>query len=132
MLIIILRCKTLKANSFDYNYGGKRFGRNPLHPYISIHILQTVLSSFPVELIRRICLQSRVSKVEFASISCILMTLMFDSGVIPLGEIRCWSLLGIKELDCFSHMSRCALRMGFIVFLSVDIGPLPPIDLLLY
>ena len=60
------------------------------------------------------------------------MTLMFDSGVIPLGEIRCWSLLGVKELDCFLYMSRCALRMGFTVFLSVDIGPLPPIDLLLY
>ena len=30
--------------------------RNPLHPNISIHILHTDLSSFPVGLTRRICL----------------------------------------------------------------------------
>ena len=31
-------------------------------------------------------------------ISFILMTLMFDSGVMLLGENRCWSLLGVKGL----------------------------------
>ena len=31
-------------------------------------------------------------------ISYTLMTLMFDSGVILLGEIRCLSFLGVKEL----------------------------------
>ena len=31
-------------------------------------------------------------------ISIILMTLMFDSGVILKGEIRCWSLSGVKGL----------------------------------
>ena len=30
--------------------------RNPLHPNISIHILHTDLSTFPVVLTRRICL----------------------------------------------------------------------------
>ena len=29
-------------------------------------------------------------------ISFILMTLMFDSVVILWGEIKCWSLLGVK------------------------------------
>ena len=28
-----------------------------------------------------------------------LVTLMFDSGVILSGEIRCWSLLGVKGLN---------------------------------
>ena len=31
-------------------------------------------------------------------ISFVLMTLLYDSGMILLGEIRCWSLLGIKGL----------------------------------
>ena len=31
-------------------------------------------------------------------ISFILMTLMFDLWVILWGEIRCWSLLGVKGL----------------------------------
>ena len=33
-------------------------------------------------------------------ISYILMTLMCDSGVILYVEIRCWSLLGVKGLNC--------------------------------
>ena len=35
---------------------------------------------------------------QFIIISFILMTLMLDSGMILKGEIRCWSLLGIKGL----------------------------------
>ena len=31
-------------------------------------------------------------------ISFILVTCMFDESVILLGEIRCWSLLGLKGL----------------------------------
>ena len=41
--------------------------------------------------------QSRDSSVII--ISFILITLMFDSGVILKGEIRCWSLSGIKGLS---------------------------------
>ena len=36
--------------------------------------------------------------LELAIISLILVTLMLDSGVILLGEIRCQSLLAVKEL----------------------------------
>ena len=32
-------------------------------------------------------------------ISFFLLTLMFDSGVILSGEIRCWPLLGVKGLN---------------------------------
>ena len=34
-------------------------------------------------------------------ISVILMTLMCDSRVILLGEIRCWSLLSVKGFKSF-------------------------------
>ena len=37
---------------------------------------------------------------SLVTISFILMTLMFDSGVILLGEIRRYSLLGFKGLHC--------------------------------
>ena len=36
--------------------------------------------------------------LQLVIISFILMTLMFDSGVILKGEFRCWSLSGIKGL----------------------------------
>ena len=36
--------------------------------------------------------------LQFIIISCILITLMFDSGVMLKGEIRCKSLSGIKGL----------------------------------
>ena len=36
--------------------------------------------------------------LQLTIISFILMTSMFDSGVILKGEIRCWSLLGVKGL----------------------------------
>ena len=36
-------------------------GFNPLHPNISIDILHTVLYTFPLVLIRRICLTIKVS-----------------------------------------------------------------------
>ena len=42
--------------------------------------------------------------LQLVIISFILMTLMFDSGVILKGEIRCLSLSGIKGLNntrCF-------------------------------
>ena len=54
---------------------------NPLHPDISMHTLHTVLNTFPYVLAGRICLTVK----RFF----ILITLMFDSGVILKGEIRC-------------------------------------------
>ena len=52
---------------------------NPLHPDISMHTLQTILNTFPYVLAGRICLTVK----RFF----ILITLMFDSGVILKGEI---------------------------------------------
>ena len=92
-----------------------------------MHILPTVLYSFPKVLTRRICLtiKSFLSWWSFPSISwpqCViqwwyctenlfnnqellklviisfnLMTLMCDSVVILYGEIRCYSLFGVKR-----------------------------------
>ena len=56
---------------------------NPLHPDISMHTLHTILNilnTFPYVLAGRICLTVK----RFF----ILITLMFDSGVILKGEIR--------------------------------------------
>ena len=56
---------------------------NPLHPDISMHTLHTILNilnTFPYLLAGRICLTVK----RFF----ILITLMFDSGVILKGEIR--------------------------------------------
>ena len=68
----------------------------PLHPNISMHILYTVLYTFPNGLARRIF--SIIQGLQLIVISFILMTLMFDSGVILKGEIRCQSLSGMKVL----------------------------------
>ena len=66
---------------------------NPLHPYINVQVLQAILYTFPMVLKRKICLT-----IKFRIIAFILMTLIFDSGVTLLGEIRCLSLLGSKGL----------------------------------
>ena len=64
---------------------------NPLHPNISVQILYTV--------------HDRSWYISFSTYKenlfnnqdlLILITLMFDSGVILLEEIRCLSLLGVK------------------------------------
>ena len=77
---------------------------NPSHPNISMHILFTVLYTFPMILMRRI---SQIVKTffEWVVISNILITLMFDSAVIyKYREIRHWSLLvveGLMDFDSF-------------------------------
>ena len=53
----------------------------PLHPNISMHILHTVLYIFLKVLTRRICLTIK-SLFYLVIILLILMTFMFDSGVI--------------------------------------------------
>ena len=54
---------------------------NPLHPKISVHILHTVLYTFPTMLTRRILLTIK-SFYGWQSFPFILMTIMCDSGVI--------------------------------------------------
>ena len=38
---------------------------------------------------------------QLVIISFILVTLMFDSGMILSGEIRCWSFLGNQRVDTY-------------------------------
>ena len=54
---------------------------NPLHPNISIHILQTGLYTLSKALTRRICFKNQ-ELYKLVIISLISVTLMFDSGVI--------------------------------------------------
>ena len=63
-----------------------------------MHILHSVLYTFANVLARRSNLFKNQEVLQFIIISFILMTIMFDSGMILKGEIRCWSLLGIKVL----------------------------------
>ena len=55
---------------------------NPLHPDISIHFVPTVLYTFPKVLTRRIELKIQSVNLNIVIISFILMTPMFDLGVI--------------------------------------------------
>ena len=70
---------------------------NPSHPNIILHILYTLLYTFPKVLTRRICI---VIKNFF---SCDHLLYSHDvnkwSAVILQGEIRCWSLLGLIGLS---------------------------------
>ena len=72
-------------------------GVNSLQCNISWHILPTVLYALPKVLMRRIC--ETIKSLSLVTISFILVTLMFDSGVILQREIRCWSLFGVKRLS---------------------------------
>ena len=57
-----------------------------LHPNIRMHILHTVLYTFPSILAGRIC--STIKRFfSLIIISFIILTLMFDSGVILKGEL---------------------------------------------
>ena len=50
-------------------------------------------------------------------ISFVLVTLMFDSGGILLGEIRYWSLLEVKELieiKCFCEWAVCLVKLDSV------------------
>ena len=57
---------------------------NPLNPNISMYILHTVLYKFPKVLTRRICLSlfDNQELLKLVIIFFILLTLMYDSGVI--------------------------------------------------
>ena len=69
---------------------------NPLHPNISMHILHTVL--YTSSCAGRKNLFDNQEVLQLITISFILITLMFDLGVILKGEIRCKLLSGIKGL----------------------------------
>ena len=90
---------------------------NPLHPSTSMHILHTILYTFP----RNADKENLLINQEFLwllIIFILLMTLMCDAGVIMKEEIRCWSLFGVKELkhlvtklaEQASYLGELALR----------------------
>ena len=60
---------------------------NPLHPNISMHILHTVL--YTSLCAGRENLFNNREVLQFIIIAFILITLMFNSGVILKGGIRC-------------------------------------------
>ena len=67
-------------------------------PKVSIHILHAdlhaVLYEFLSLLVREFSKQSKL--LSLAIISSILVIVMNDSAVLLFGEIRCWSLVGLK------------------------------------
>ena len=62
---------------------------NLLQPNISMYILKTVIYKFSKVLTKRIQLFNNQELLELVIIPLIPLTLMFDSGVILHGEIRC-------------------------------------------
>ena len=71
---------------FSYSHS---FFFNPLHHNISMHILHTVLYTFPKGLADEESLFTDQKLLLLVIISFILMTLMFDSALMLYGEIRC-------------------------------------------
>ena len=70
-----------------------------------MHILHTVLYKFPGMLLRRICLTIKNFSIWWLFI--------FFLGVILWGQIRSWSLLGVKGLKhCFGFY--CALCFSWL------------------
>ena len=70
---------------------------NPLQPNISMHILHTVLYTFP-KVLDKENLSNKQELLQLVIISFILMTFMCDLGVKLQGEIRCELFLGVKGL----------------------------------
>ena len=68
---------------------------NPLYPNINRHILCTILYTFSWTVDKENLFKNQ-ELYKLLIISLILVTLMFDSGVILWGEIRGWPLLGVK------------------------------------
>ena len=91
-----------------------------------MQVLHTVLYAFLKMLTRRICYTYDQGRPGFAIISFILITFMFDSGVIMFGEIRCQSLLRAKgfSLDlgaCFlSHIQNQGYIQNSLFFVFQD------------
>ena len=59
-----ITAKALKHQTINLNHTvSHTFFFNPLHPDISIHILYTLLYTFPLVLTRRICFTIKLSQV---------------------------------------------------------------------
>ena len=88
---------------------------DPLHPNISVHILHTVLCTFPKVLTRRICLTIK----SFFSWWSFPLFSLFNLGVTFYGEFRCQSLLRVKRLILgigeLSRKLNCCLRACYLV-----------------
>ena len=65
-------------------------------------------------------LSNNQEHLELVIISFILMTIILDSGVMPLGEIRCLSLLGVKGLLIIAAYPQI-LFLHFVYHLQVII-----------
>ena len=74
---------------------------NPLHPNISLQVLHTVFYAF---LTYKENLFNNQEFLEFAINSFIDVILVFRSGGILLGEVRCFSLLVIKRYKKFDDL----------------------------
>ena len=84
-----------KKRTFNlYGCENRLLLNDPLHCYISFQILHSVLYEFPMILTRRI--RSNHVLLEFVIISSILVTLVFDVGLILLRDVRFLSLLGFE------------------------------------
>ena len=70
---------------------------DPWHPNISLHILHSVLCTFPLLLTRRIWWPIN-SFFGWWSFLVFMWPQWCDSGTILWGEFTCWSLLQAKEL----------------------------------
>ena len=99
------------------------FSLNPLHPNISMHILHTALYIFPKVLTGRICLPIKRFLPRW-TFPYFVMTLVCDSGVILLGEFRCLSLLGFKELNIHEIQTRQTSKIqneSFIIWRTLSL-----------
>ena len=95
-----------------------------MHPNITMHILHTVLNTFPKVLTRRICL-TIISFYHWWLFPFFLVTFMCDLGVILKGEIRCSSFLGVKWLTVAScHLF--SMRTGSCIWVFSAHSPPPP------
>ena len=85
--LLLSRCQT---NSLSKDLQNIRDIKNfkPLHPNISVHIPHTVLYTFP-KCASKENLFNNQKVLQLFIISFILVNLMFDSGMILKGEIRC-------------------------------------------
>ena len=84
---------------------------NPLSPIINMHLLHTVLHTFLMVLLERICSNITTFHLWWQIISFILMTCLFVQAVLLLGEIACGSLL--------------MMITYFVTCLAVQMGPYP-------
>ena len=91
MLVLLTRYQKMTL----WSGSNRRYLLKPLHPNISLQVPHTILFKFPLVLTRRISLYDQ-ELLDVAIIPFHLMTLMFGSGTILLGEIRCISLLGVQ------------------------------------